>query len=416
MKNFLFQLKMNIWVIPSLYCTMASLLAFGVIYIDTVHGKKMEELLPATLLISVELSQTILATIAAALLTMVTITFSTIMVVLTTYSTQFSPRTLSDFITNKVTMRVLGVYMGGFLYSILALLFMREELPYEVIAGPIGVVIAIVCLAFFAYFIHHVSSSIQVSNLINDVTNSTLKTLRDRLQSKKGEIIKITEDRPSLEGQKHRHKTANLKNDKLGYIQLIDYRQLYELAEKHDAVVVVNYPVGSFVKPGDSLFCIYGLSEDRLERLHLHKYVKIGNDRTMLQDVELGIRKIVEVTLRAISPALNDPNTAIDCIFHLGRLLHEVSKHDGKYLNFYHDKQVRIIAAQTNFDDILYTTFYQICHYGKDDVSILLAVYEALFAIGDNNELSIRRKVIQFSKYVDHNFNHVSLHERIFLI
>lgn len=413
MKNLVLQLKMNIWVVPSYYCLIASLLAFGVIYLDTVHGKKMVDLLPSTVLVSVDLSQTILATIAAALLTMVTITFSTIMVVLTTYSSQFSPRTLSDFITNKVTMRVLGVYMGGFLYAILTLLFMREDLTYEVVAGPIGVVIAIICLAFFAYFIHHVASSIQVSNLITEVTDATLSTLKDRLHSKKGEIVSITMEKPEASVTTSNEKKVELKNDKLGYIQLIDYRHLYEFAVKHNAVIEVNYPVGSFVKPGDPLFGVYGYADEKSVRKHLHKNIKIGNDRTMLQDVELGIRKIVEVTLRAISPALNDPNTGIDCIFHLGRLLHEVSKHDGKFINFYDSsKNIRVIALQTSFDDILYTTFYQICHYGKEDVSILLAVYEALLAIGEESELAIRKKVVQFSKYVDHNFNQASLHEK----
>jgi uncharacterized membrane protein len=142
------KVKKNIWLLPSAYCLVASLLAMIVIWLDTVHGQKIETMIPPTLLISVDLAQNILGILAAALLTMIAITFSTIMVVLTTYSSQFSPRTLSDFVTNQVTMRVLGVYMGGFMYSILALLFMRENLEHEVMAGTVGVLISIVCLAF----------------------------------------------------------------------------------------------------------------------------------------------------------------------------------------------------------------------------------------------------------------------------
>ncbi|WP_078555269.1 DUF2254 domain-containing protein [Bacillus alkalicellulosilyticus] len=406
MKNFLLQIKQTIWLMPSLYCLMATILAFGIIYVDTIHGKAVTETIPALFLISVDLAQTILGTIAAALLTMITITFSTIMVVLTTYSSQFSPRTLSDFITNKVTIRVLGVYMGGIMYSILTLLFMREDLTHEVIAGPIGVLLAIVCLAFFAYFIHHVAKSIQVNNLVNEVTTSTLKALEDRLTPKKGEMIKITWDKPSLPQHANQLK---VKNDTLGYIQLCETHRLLETALDKSFVFELLKPVGSFVKPGDTLLIIY--YQGVQPKLDIKKYIKIGNDRTMFQDVEFGIRKIVEVTLRAVSPGINDPNTAIDCIFHLGKLLAEVSKYDGRYLNYYHEGEVKVTTVQTPFNDILYGAFYQICHYGREDISILLAMYDALITIVEEGAPCSREKVLEFSEYINANFDKDSIHE-----
>lgn len=409
MKNYLLQFKQTIWLIPSVYCLLATFLAFGVIYLDTVHGEAVTKTIPPLFLISVDLAQTILGTIAAALLTMITITFSTIMVVLTTYSSQFSPRTLSDFITNKVTMRVLGVYMGGIMYSILTLLFMRENLTHEVIAGPIGVLIAITCLAFFAYFIHHVANSIQVSNLINEVTTSALSTLEDRLTPKKGEMIKITWDKPSLPQSANR---LEVKNDTLGYIQLCETDRFFEMALDQNFVFELTKPVGTFVKPGETLMNIY---YDGLQpKLDFKKYIKIGNNRTMFQDVEFGIRKIVEVTLRAISPGINDPNTAIDCIFHLGIILAEVSKHDGNYFNYYHEGEAKVTTMQTPFKDILYGAFYQICHYGREDISILLAMYDALITIVEEGAPSVRKNVWEFSEYINANFYKGAIHEMDF--
>ncbi|MBU9719889.1 MULTISPECIES: DUF2254 domain-containing protein [Bacillaceae] len=408
MKYFLLQIKQTIWLLPSLYCLFASLLAFGVIYLDTVHGEAVTQTIPPLFLISVDLAQTILGTIAAALLTMITITFSTIMVVLTTYSSQFSPRTLSDFITNKVTMRVLGVYMGGIMYSILTLLFMREDLKHEVIAGPIGVLIAIICLAFFAYFIHHVANSIQVSNLINKVTTSTLKAMEHRLTPNKDEVIKITWDKPSLPQSANRFE---VKSDTLGYIQLHETHRLLETALDKKLVFELTKPVGAFVKPGDTLMIIYYQNHGSHPKLDFRKYIKIGNDRTMFQDVEFGIRKIVEVTLRAISPGINDPNTAVDCILHLGKLLAEVSKYDGSYLNYYHDGEIKVTTMQTPFKDILYGAFFQICHYGREDISILLAMYDALITIVEEGDPSVEEVVRQFSEYINANFNKEAIHE-----
>ncbi|MCD8502166.1 MAG: DUF2254 domain-containing protein [Bacillaceae bacterium] len=406
MRNFLLQFKQTIWLIPSVYCLLATFLAFGVIYLDTVHGEAVTKTVPALFLISVDLAQTILGTIAAALLTMITITFSTIMVVLTTYSSQFSPRTLSDFISNKVTMRVLGVYMGGIMYSILTLLFMRENLTHEVIAAPIGVLIAIICLAFFAYFIHHVANSIQVGNLINEVTTSALNALEDRRTPKKGEVIKITWDKPTLPQSANQFE---VKSDTLGYIQLYETERFLKLAMVQNVVFELTKPVGAFVKPGETLMVIY--HEELQPNLDFKKYIKIGNNRTMFQDVEFGIRKIVEVTLRAISPGINDPNTATDCILHLGMILAEISKDDGCHLNYYLEGEIKVTTMQAPFKDILYGAFYQVCHYGREDISILLAIYDALITIVEEGAPSVRKYVWEISEYIYANFHKGAIHE-----
>lgn len=409
MIEWILKIRKHIWLIPSAYCMVSSFLAGFIIWIDTAHGDKVEAVVPANLLISVSLAQTILATIAAALLTMITITFSTIMVVLTTYSSQFSPRTLSDFITNKVTMRVLGVYMGGFMYSILSLLFMREDLEYEVLGATIAVLYSIVCLAFFAYFIHFVATSIQVNKLISELTSQSLKTVIDRKKTKKqSERIEIVKKKPDI--PLHLHLKKEFKSETFGYIQLIEYHHLYSLARKYNLVIEVHQLIGAFITENKPLFTVY--YQKRIPHIKFHKFVEIGVDRTILQDVEFGIRKVVEVTLRAISPGINDPNTAIDGLLHLGRLLSDICKQDGCYTVYSDNGEVKVIAPQKPIEDMLYSAFYQVCHYGREDISILLATYDAFILIAEENDKAIQKKVWHFSQYISESFNEDVLHQK----
>jgi uncharacterized membrane protein len=118
MKNhpMLLMLRSHFWFIPALYGTF-SIIAAGIsVYIDS-HSNY--DLFPDLLLVNLSLAQTLLSTITSSLLTMTTISFSTIMVVLTTYLSQFSPRTMQDFLTDVHTQRILGVFIGGFVYSLI---------------------------------------------------------------------------------------------------------------------------------------------------------------------------------------------------------------------------------------------------------------------------------------------------------
>ncbi|MEW9052168.1 MAG: DUF2254 domain-containing protein [Neobacillus sp.] len=397
-QRFLLHVKNSIWLTPSFYCIFSIILAIGVITIDTTFYKDIEKILPNFFVTSVDLAQTILGVIAGSLLTMTTITFSTIMVVLTTYSSQFSPRTLRNFVTNKITMRVLGVFMGGFVYSIFSLLFMKSSIEHPVISSGVGVVFALVCLAFFAYFIHHVATSIQVSNLIEQLTKDVLEIVRakiDLVDQKKN----VTIERGHYQEPTDREKKTEIHSNKYGYLQLLDYNELLRLTTEHDHTIIIKQKIGQFITQKVSIFTVY--HQEEKVTTDYQTIITVGSERTTMQDEEFALKKIVEITLRAISPGINDPNTAIDCIHHLGFALGEVSKLDGTLL-IYHDEKgtKRVIVPQKPFEEILYSTFYQIIHYGREDISVIIAIFEALMIIVENNKQQIKQTVWGFSHYI----------------
>jgi uncharacterized membrane protein len=397
-QRFLLRIKSSIWLTPSIYCVLSLLLAMVVITVDTTFYQQIERIFPSILLTSVELAQTILGAIAGSLLTMTTITFSTIMVVLTTYSSQFSPRTLRNFVTNKITMRVLGVFMGGFVYSIFSLLFMKSTIEHPVISSGVGVIFALVCLAFFAYFIHHVATFIQVTNLIDQLTEDVLQIVQSKIDLVDNHLhISIVESAP--EKPVSYKIESEIYSNKYGYLQLLDYDELLRLAIEHEQIIVINQKIGQFITQKQSIFTVY--HQDGELTADYQPLITVGSDRTTMQDEEFALKKIVEITLRAISPAINDPNTAIDCIHHLGFALGEVAKLNGHYL-LYRDEQgvERVIVPQKPFEEILYSTFYQISHYGKEDISVILAIFEALMMIVEGSRKEIKRLVWGFSHYI----------------
>ncbi len=408
-KKLIFKVQKKVWFVPGYYSCLAIILALISIIIDNNYSHILQGIIPRHFMTELALSRTILATLVSSLLTMTTITFSTIMVVLTTYSSQFSPRTLEDFITNKTTLRVLGVFVGGFIYSILTLFFVKSsEANQLVFSGGLGVIIGIICLAFFVFFIHHVSASIQVNRLINSLTSEILKLigkieqgniLNDKVQNELKEDINL----PEFE----RHWIFSKEN---GYIQLIDDLGLLALAKNRDTVVRVEKMIGDYVTNNSNIVSVWNhkeLVDDEEEYL---RYITIGSQRNMLQDIEFGLQKIVEVTLRALSPGINDPNTAILCINQLGMILTRIGIANIENTYYYdEDNNLRLIFEDKSFDELLYKTFYQLKHYIGGDVSVMSAMIEALILMAQENKKSLRDKVWEFSSYILGGFNSQSL-------
>ncbi len=400
------RIRESMWLRPVIYSVLAFLLALMVIYID--HNGLSQKVVPSFMLTSVDLAQTILGSLSGALLTMTTITFSTIMVVLTTYSSQFSPRTLNNFVEDPLTMRVLGIFMGGFVYSVLSLLFMSENwYESEVISASVGVVIAFICLGVFAYFIHNVATSIQVSTLIREITDGAMKVIKRQEQTLKSKFTNVIDDREDADFTYEFVRDVKCRG--FGYVQLTDYHGLLKYASHHNIGVEANFLNGDFLTEDSIAFRVHhnGEVDEDLDGI-LNQYLKLGKERSSIQDPEFALQKIVEVALRAISPAINDPNTARVCISYLGMALSHLCRirSNGRYIAYYDEEmQPRIIGKQKRTMDILYLSFYQIIHYGSEDFSILTALIDAYLLIGRSADDSLKKSIWELYIYNMEKFN-----------
>ncbi|MBY6037485.1 DUF2254 domain-containing protein [Fictibacillus nanhaiensis] len=397
----LLKMRQNIWVIPSIYSVVSVILAFITIYIDSSVDVERNSLITKLLFTEIDLAQTILVSIAPSLLTMTTFTFSIIMVVLTTYSSQYSPRTLPTFMTDRITMRILVFFMGSFIYSVITLLFMKNSIsePY-VVSATICIMLAIICLAFFAFFIHHVGTFIQVSKLVERLTSEGLEVLDELDEMESHKRMRIED---YTFAQSHCNGNTIITN-KHGYLQLIDHEGLTECAEKNQLKIDILCQTGDFLTQDQPVMMVFSDKEvinDELKE-YLLSYMTFGRERSVFQDIGFSTQKLVEIALRAISPGINDPNTANQCILNIGRVLAKAGeKKDGYMVFFDSENEPRLTVPKHAFKEVVYHTFYQIRHYGKEDISVILTIYDALtitarYALAENKKI-----VWDFEKYVE---------------
>ncbi len=375
----------------------SALIAIIVILIDSKIIPILEYI-PFFLLTSVELSKLILSTLAGSLLTITTFTFSTIMVVLTMYSSEFSPRVVNNFLTDKITMKVLGIFIGGFFYCILTLFFMRNVFAeYQVLSATIAVIYSALCIVYFVIFVFRVSSSIQATKLISRLYDESYTIIERGLEQRKNQEIVDEYDigifRSKLE----------ISSDRNGYLELIDFKNILRLLKDLEAKLVFEADIGEFVSENQKIGTLYH-NQDELDKDLEEDIIEeftIVEERIEYNDYRFSLQKIVDITLRALSPGINDPNTAIHCINILGVLISKLGSIKGKYIIAREeDSKAELIYDDFDFKEDLYFTFYQIIHYGKEDISIVLAMLNALKTIYNSARKEKKDEILEFRDYI----------------
>ncbi|MGR3764379.1 DUF2254 domain-containing protein [Rossellomorea sp. NS-SX7] len=405
MKRVLMKIKKGIWIVPAAYSIVSLGLAILTISLDTYWIHRIEPFIPTVMLTSIDLAQTVLSAIASSLLTMTTFTFSTVMIVLTTYSSQFSPRTLQNFVKDKTTMRGLGIFLGGFIYSIISLLFMRQSLEEHLVSSAfIGVLYAIVCLSFFAYFIHHIATSIQISRLIQRLEEEALKVITYYKKIQNEHSV-----RPYIDITDEYGVTSEIPAAKSGFIQYVDFSEMINRAREERVLIEFMKEVGDFVKEGETICEVHG-AKDALP--HFNPYIYIGRERMGEYDLAYSLQKIVEIALRAVSPGINDPNTARDAIKYIGLILSDIHGIEDGILHMKdNDGSTRVLIHLFSFNKILYQTFYQISHYSKEDISVILSIMDALIMIYKAVDIERKHIVYDFHKYLIHGMEKEEMQE-----
>ena len=322
-------LQESFWFRSILYGIIAGFLALTAIKLDFyISHQALKGVLPPLFVSSTSLEIQLSSTLAQSILAMMAITFSAIMVVLTTFSSQFSPRTLQNFISDKVTQRVLAVFVAGITYNLLVLFLIKGNSKTAMFFSPLlSVVLALLCILGFVYYIHHVAKWVQVNELISKISTETMGTVqrvhREFQRFQKRGRTPSTKD--VLDPDSNEIKTKIIHAKKSGYVGLINTEKLIIMAEKDGVVIEFLVHVGEYVITDKALMRVRSIDDP--EKLDLDAYcrcVKISIERKDVQDVEFGIQKLVEIALRAISPGINDPHTAINCINRIGTLISEI--------------------------------------------------------------------------------------------
>jgi uncharacterized membrane protein len=324
-----------------------------------------------------QVAQIILSGIATSIMTVVSIVFAILLMTLTLASMQFSPRIIVSFSQDRVTQWTLGIFLGTFLYCMAALPAARS-LPYpfapiDTVMGAI--LLAIACVAWLLFFIHHISRAISVNHIVDKIASDTEAVIDDILPW------------PRRDGRYGNAAAsgsidldAQVPSEGSGYIRYIDTARLVALAKEHHIKIRVLRRVGQFVPAGVSLLAVS--RGDRLSpdvTRDLLGAFDLGPSRTLQQDVEFGVLQIVDVALKAISPAVNDPTTAISCVDQLSRILIRYASREPQDSILYDPPGVvRVSIPWIGFAGLLESAMEQIRMYAKGDVAVSLRLLRAL--------------------------------------
>lgn len=401
MKKLIYRIKRSIWIYPVVYTVFAVIMAVAVIIVDARIFFNLSPYIPDLFTTSTDLAKTVLTIIASAFITIMTFTFSTTMLVLTMYSSQFSPRVVENFLTQKSTMKTFGIFVSGFMYSIISLLFIRDVLSdYRILAGTFGVFYIVVGLINFIQYINNVGKYIQASNIIDRLYD---KARRDIEGYRKEVEAYETYDREAIDNIEVK---IRIKSPSSGYIQEVNYNRLFEIAKEKRILLIFDKLPGQFVTDEDTVAKIYYDRNSTLDD-HLKDQIgdalDVGERRTEIQDFSFSIQKLVEVALKALSPGINDPNTAIQCIRDLGLLLRELASLKVGYILVRDEEEQNLSALYResyDLDMILSDTFNQIIHYGQGDIYVMLAVIKAHRHILEHADSKSRQIIMEHVGYL----------------
>jgi uncharacterized membrane protein len=402
------ELYSNLWMTPMIYAALSLILVFMTLWADLEMNVYKE--MPSFFQVDYGLTKTILSTLTAGILSLTTFTFYGVLGALSTFSSQFSPRILKNFMMNNVTQRTLGIFSGSFLYVLLCLFFINEDTAqaYSLIPAA-AVLIAMITIGTFAFFINHIVTWLQVTNLAEQIKRESVDIIESSLVNELKPHKAMNPDKmhmqvPGGEGE-------SLMAQHSGYLQKIDFALLVEEAARDNLIIRLDNRIGSFVFRSTSIFTYWNPSPDYEldEDKYLHMF-QVGKNQTELQDIEFSINKFVEIAIRALGN--NDPKTATNIIYQIGDLLIQLSEMEvfSPYLTD-EDGNLRVILKNLTYADYLYRGFASIRHYAKKDAVITGELLYVLNAIAHAIDKKDHRDIWDFTKYTATGFDHDLLYD-----
>jgi uncharacterized membrane protein len=354
-------LRTNLWLVPVLE-TIAVVLLFAVTY--TVDRAAYDGLIqfPSWVLSgTADVARVLLATVAAAIITVVGIVFSITIVALTLASTQFGPRMLRNFVRDPGTQLSLGTFVASFCYAMIALVSVGGG-PHGDFVPHLSITVTLTMTLFdvavLIFFFNHIATMIQLPVVISRIA-TTLVNEVTAMESADAFGVGVARG-PSQEEllAQLAESGAPIRTPRSGYLQVIRHDVLVKIATKAEAVVQLPHRPGHFMVAGQVIARVWPpeAAESVAERLALGHVA--GAYRTLPQDVSFGFDQLVEIALRALSPAVNDTFTGMTCVDWIADCLCRIAPiwHPHRVRRD-SDGNIRVIAFQPSFERLVERTF-----------------------------------------------------------
>lgn len=381
----------SFWAVPAVTVLAAVALALVLIEMDQVLGPRVLHAWPRVFGAGAAGSRGMLSAIAGSMITVAGVVFSITIVALSLASSQYTSRVLRNFMRDRTNQLVLGVFVGIFAYCLVVLRTIRggdEGAFVPGVAVLFAVVLAFIGIGVLIFFIHHIGTSIQASHIIAAVARETLAAVDALFPGAAGAPADEDDEIAPKPEPDARHRVPSLRT---GYVQRVRLDALLELARARETTVRVERQVGEFVMEGAALASLpAAAAADRDAVRQINAAYTIDRQRTVDQDPACGIRQLVDVALKGLSPGVNDVTTAMMCVDYLTAILVRLG---GRRLQT-PSRDARVIARSPTYAEFVAGSFDQIRQNAEGNVAMLQHLLDSLQDLSDATADPSRRRAL----------------------
>lgn len=394
------RLRSSFWLVPAVITMLAVIVALLMLWVDGQSWSLRYFRWMTIGTSGADGARLVLSTIAGSMMTVASLVLSLTLVALTLAAGNIGPRLIDRFMDNPVNQIALGLFLATFIYALLVLRAITDGtqpfIPH--LSVNLAMIMALLSFGWLIYFIHDLARSIQVDNVVAKVAAELTSSLKQLMQEHPDAVAVPIDETPA---------SSTVVVGEAGYIQAIDTGTLLDLAIEHDLVIQLRHRPCHFVLPSSILADVVGPVSD-LDKEIRSSFV-LGPKRTATQDSEHGIALIVEIAARALSPGVNDFQTAIACVDHLATALDVAFRHGLPANAFLDDAgRLRLVLNPLTIDGLADAAFHPLRQEARGNVPVTLRLLEALKLLAEGDP---RQEASDAIRRHGHLIHHAALAE-----
>ena len=404
-KNQVFGYYLNIISSIAFYPTFISITMFFLAVASiTLEDRKVTSFLidttPYLVIDNPETARTILGTLIGGILSLTVFSFSMVMVLLNQASSNFSPRLLPGLISDKRNQIVLGIYLGTIIFNIIVLISILpngDEYTLKGFSVLLAIMFGILCLAMFVYFIHTISTGIQINNILDKIF----------LQTKSRLLSQIDQERTTAKPIEVKDNWKTITNEKTGYYQGLNKEGLLKFINENQVNVLILPFKGKYLLPHMPIIK-YSNEIPKEAKDQLTNFLVYSSRNNAEDNYVMGIKQITEVGIKAMSPGINDPGTAVMTIDYLTELFALRMRLDDCEIYQDESKTYKLELKTVNFDQLIFQYLAAYRLYCKHDVILMKKVVMMIKYLLDQscNHEHYRSVLMQQLNVVKEDINH----------
>lgn len=387
-------IRSSFWFVPGLMVLASIALSLGLMELDQRIDRELLQKWPRLFVVQAEGSRAMLSTIAGSMITVAGVVFSVTIVALAQASSQYTSRVLRNFMRDRANQTVLGVFLGVFSYCLVVLRNISEgngdaAVPFLAVMG--GLILALAAIGFLIFFIHHIATTIQAEEITSSITRDTLQVVERLFPQGLGEEV----EEVSVRAEESGPGWHQVPSRSTGYIQSANPESLLRFSRQFRTTLRMVAGVGEFVHKGQPLAMVAlpGPPDESMLR-KINSLYSIDSFRTTDQDAAFGIRQLVDIALKALSPGINDTTTAVICLQYLSAILRDLAPRRLEKPCLYEGQEPRLITCGPSFRFLVHLAFDQILESAEGNTVVLLQLLKSVVQVCQETASIERRRVL----------------------